>query len=295
MTTALVLSGGGSLGAVQVGMVRALIEAGIDFDHVVGTSVGAVNAAWLATHDRSSGDGRRGVDALVEVWKGLRRQDVFPTQTWHGLLAAGGLRPSMVPDSGLRTLLTRHLGDRRLENTPVGLHVVAVDARTGLSIRLSSGPAVESVLASCAIPGILPPVQIGERTYIDGGVVDNCPVRHALDLGADRLWVLPAGYRCAMPSLPATVVGMALHGLTLLVQHGLAQDLERYSDHVALHVAPPLCPLAISPADFSHSEELIDRAHESTAAWLADGAPRLPLAYSHPHPHAEVSASRPEP
>lgn len=280
MTTALVLSGGGSLGAVQVGMLRALLEADIGFDMVIGTSVGAVNAAWVAS-DRS----RDGIDGLAGLWRGLRRENVFPTSPWHGMLAASGLRRSLVPDRGLRSLLTRHLGFEHLEDAPIPVHVVAVDALTGRSTAFSTGPAVDAILASTAIPGVLPPVRIGSRWFVDGAVVDNCPIRHAIDLGADSLWVLPAGYPCASTDLPSTAVGMALQGLTLLVQHGLARDLDRYRRDVEIRVAPPLCPLAVSPADFSHSAELIARAHASTAAWLAASCPAEHAALSLPHPH----------
>ena len=116
-------------------------------------------------------------------------------------------------------------------------------------------------------------------------MVDNCPIRHGVDLGADTLWVLPAGYPCAAAKLPTTAVGMALHGLTLLVQHGLALDVERYGHGTAIHVAPPLCPLDVSPADFSHSEELIARGRASTAAWLAASCPAAPGLLSLPHGH----------
>ncbi len=290
MSTGLVLSGGGSLGAVQVGMLRALVEAGIGFDMVVGTSVGAVNAAWIAADPSIDG-----VDGLARLWCGLRREDVFPAGPWHGMLAASGFRRSLVADRGLRTLLSRHLGFERLEDAPTPVHVVAVDALTGRSTALSTGSAVDAILASTAIPGVLPPVRIGSQWFVDGAVVDNCPIRHAVDLGADTLWVLPAGYPCASTELPATAVGMALQGLTLLVQHGLALDLDRYRHDIEVHVAPPLCPLAVSPADFSHSAELIARAHTSTAAWLAAACPVDRAALSLPHPHAAPPDPPPDP
>lgn len=281
MTTAVVLSGGASLGAVQVGMLQALLEAGVEIDMLVGTSVGAVNAAWVA------GDPTRdGVDGLARLWRGLRREDVFPASPWRGLLAASGRRRSLVSDTGLRALLTRHLAFERLEDAAVPVHVVAVDALTGRSVAFSEGPAVDAVLASTAIPGVLPPVPIGSRWFVDGAVVDNCPVRHAVALGADRLWVLPAGYPCASAELPSTAVGMAVQGLTLLVQHGLALDVDRYRTDVEVHVAPPLCPLAVGPADFSHADELIARGRESTAAWLAAGSPHDTSVLALPHPHA---------
>ena len=76
MTTAFVLSGGGSLGAVQVGMLRALSERNITPDLVVGTSAGALNAVFVAEH----GTGPAALDRLAEIWTGLRRDDVFPVR-----------------------------------------------------------------------------------------------------------------------------------------------------------------------------------------------------------------------
>jgi NTE family protein len=268
-------------------MLRALVEADVEFDMVVGTSVGAVNAAWIAA-DPSP----RGVDGLVRLWCGLRRDDVFPASPWHGLLAASGLRQSLVTDRGLRSLLTRHLGFERLEDAPTAVHVVAVDALTGHGTVLSSGSAVDAIMASTAIPGVLPPVRIGSRWVLDGAVVDNCPIRHAVDLGADTLWVLPAGYPCASAELPSTAVGMALQGLTLLVQHGLAVDLDRYRRDVEVRVAPPLCPLAVSPADFSQSAELIARAHATTTAWMSAGCPVDRQAFSPTHLHESPPGPR---
>ena len=285
-TTALVLSGGGSLGAVQVGMLGALAEAGVAFDMVIGTSVGAINAAWVA----SSGLGD--LEGLADVWRGMQRADVFPASPWRAAMAAAGRRRSLVSDTGLRSVLERHVRFARLEDAPIPLHVVAVDALTGESRVFSRGPAIEAVLASAAIPGLLPPVRIGAHWYVDGGVVDNCPIGHGVALGADRLWVLPAGYPCAPPDLPSGAVAMALQGVALLVQHGLALDVERYRGDVDLRVVPPPCPLSVSPSDFSRGSELIAAGRRSAHQWLDASCPdvRAALSVPHPHPPAPVVA-----
>ncbi|GLZ48900.1 hypothetical patatin-like protein [Actinomycetospora sp. NBRC 106375] len=287
MSTVLVLSGGGSLGAVQVGMLAGLAEAGVAFDVVIGTSVGAINAAWIA------GDpGLAGVERLAGVWRGLRRADIFPSSPWWGLLAASGRRSGLVSQHRLRSLLDEHVRFERIEDATTPLHVVAVDAQSGQSTLLSTGSAVDAVLASAAIPGVFAPVAIGDRWFIDGGVVDNCSISHAVGLGADTVWVLPAGYPCAVPALPTTATGMALHGLTLLVHQRLAPDLERYRDQVDLRVVPSLCPLSVSPADFSRADELIDSARTSTRTWLARGCPPEVATAMLPHPHAGGSITR---
>lgn len=287
MTTAVVLSGGSSLGAAQVGMLAALLQSGVRADLFVGTSVGALNAAWAAADPTPAG-----VAVMDRIWRGLGRRDVFPTSPWHGVLAMSGHRRGMVPDTALRALLRRHLRYSRLEDAAVPVHVVATDVGTGCDALFSSGPAVEALLASAAIPGVLPPVRIGGRWYADGGLVNNTPISHAAALGADTVWVLPAGYPCARPDPPSSPVGMALHGLTLLVQRRMLAEAEEYQDRVELRIVPPLCPIALSPADFSQTGDLIDRAYASTRHWLRHehgrGGPAM-LA-PHTHPPGPVSA-----
>ncbi|QCH26293.1 patatin-like phospholipase family protein [Mycobacteroides salmoniphilum] len=263
MTTAFVLSGGASLGSIQVGMLLALTEAGVVPDLIVGTSVGALNGGWLAA--RSDMDG---MNALADLWRSLSRGDVFPTNLYTGFLGFIGRRRSLVSDSGLRRLLKEHLEFRRLEDAPIPLHVVATDVLTGKDVLLSSGDPIDAIAASAAVPAVLPPVTIDGRVFIDGGVVNNTPLSHAVSLGADEIWVLPTGYACALREAPRGALAMALHATTLAINQRLAVDVARFERTVALRVVPPLCPVRISPIDFSHSGELIDRARQQTLRWL---------------------------
>ncbi|MFN2376039.1 MAG: patatin-like phospholipase family protein [Candidatus Binatia bacterium] len=268
MTTAFVLSGGGSLGAVQVGMLQALSRAGIRPDLLVGCSVGALNASWVAGDPAADS-----IDGLARLWRSLSRGDVFPIQPVHGLLGFLGYRSSMLSDSGLRRLLKRYVAFRNLEDSPIPLHVVACDVLAGREVLLSRGPAVEAILASAAIPGVFPPVTVQGRACMDGGILDNTPISHAHDLGADTIWVLPAGYACALPRPPTSSLGMALHGLSLALQQRLAIDIARFEPIVDLRVVPPLCPVPTSPADFSQAGALIDGARDSTEHWLRSLCP----------------------
>jgi NTE family protein len=189
MSTAFVLSGGASLGAVQVGMLRALYERGITPDFVVGTSAGALNGAFIASRPQSV----ETADELATVWRGVRRAQIFPPNPITGLAGFLGRRNHLVPDTGLRALLERELGFERLEDSAIPLHVIAVDLYTAREVRLSSGPAVDAITASAAIPGVFEPVEWGDMDLIDGGVANNTPVSHAVELGADNVYVLPAG------------------------------------------------------------------------------------------------------
>lgn len=263
MSIAFVLSGGASLGAVQVGMLRALDESGIRPDLIVGTSVGALNGAFIA--------GRRGsgaADQLASVWRSLRRKDVFPVGPIQGALGYYGFRDSLVRPDALRRLLRQQLTISLLEDALVPLHVVATDVRTGDAVLLSRGDAVEAILASAAVPAVFPPVRIDGRDLMDGGVSDNTPISHAISLGATSVYILPAGYACTLPHAPRTAIGMALQALTLMIGWRLAMDIQRYERECALHVIPPLCPLDVSSTDFSRAAELIDRSYESTLRWL---------------------------
>ncbi len=152
--TAFVLAGGGSLGAVEVGMLETLVGQGISADLVVGSSVGAINAAYFAARPDAEG-----VRSLGRIWRGLRRRDVFPFAPLGSLLSFFSLRNYLVDPTPLRRLLERQLPYRDMARTAIPLHVVATDILKGTEVVLSSGPAIEAVLASAAIPAVFPPIK----------------------------------------------------------------------------------------------------------------------------------------
>jgi len=128
---------------------------------------------------------------------------------------------------------------------------------------------------------------------MDGGVGNNTPISHAVSLDVDQIWVLCAGHACALDEAPGNPLAMALHALSLLLHKQLAVDVERYEPIVELRVLPPLCPLTVSPIDFSHSEDLIDRAYEASTRWLDEDHPPVGQAAFlgvHEHPGQEGSA-----
>jgi len=282
MTTAFVLSGGGSLGAVQVGMLQALADRDIAPDLLVGASAGALNAAFVAGHGFSAGT----LDQLAAIWSRLRRRDVFPFSPPRQLLALAGARPSLCAPDGIRRLIETHLTYADLEDAEIPVHVVATDVLAGTDVVLSSGDPVPAVLASAAIPAVFPPVPVDDLVLFDGGVANNTPISHAAALGADRIVVLPAGVACALAAPPRTAVAIAVHALTLLIEQRLMLDIATYHDRVELIVLPPLCPLSVSSSDFRSGALLIDRAHTATARWLAAGNHRLP------HPERFLSLHR---
>ena len=263
--TAFVMAGGGSLGAVEVGMLHALIASGEHPDFVVGASAGGINAAFFAFDPTLAG-----VERLRAIWVALRRSDLFPFSL-SNLLALITGRDHLCGHAGLRRLLQTHLGDRAIEDAPLPLHIVASDLATGDEVLLSAGPVVDAVLASAAIPGVFPPVDVGGRLLVDGGVANNTPISSAARLGATRIVVLPTGFACALRKVPGHAIARAMHALDLLVVRQLLNDIEHYRTVLELHVVPALCPLDVSPYDYSASAMLIDRAAAGTAAWIDGG------------------------
>lgn len=262
--TAFVFAGGGSLGAVQVGMLQALLEAGVHPDFVVGTSVGALNAAYFAgTPDLG------GVKRLADIWRGLRRHDIFPVSFASAMRLLRN-PDSLVDPTNLRALVAANLPFMRIEDAALPLHVLATDM-AGVGRVLSSGPAVDSVMASAAIPSIFPPVDIDGTLLVDGAIAANTPLRQACDLGASRVVILPTGYACDLEEPPRGVIGQAMHAITLLIAWQLMREIDLTPPEIRLHMAPALCPLRVSAFDFSQSAELISRARAKTRNWIRRG------------------------
>jgi NTE family protein len=262
-------------------MLRALYEREIVPEFVVATSAGALNAAFIASRPQTV----ETADALGEIWRGLRRGQVFPVNLLTGLLGFLGARDHLVPDGAMRRLVTRHIERDRLEHMPLELHVIAVDVVTGVEVRLSQGSAVEAVMASAAIPAVLPTVTWEGRELMDGGVANNTPISHAVQLGATQIYILPTGNACALDEPPRGALAMALHALSLLTQRRLIDDIETHKDRTKLVVLPPPCPVSVQPIDFSHADFLIDRAYADACQFLDDGGGARPPIRMRMHGH----------
>ncbi len=284
--TAFVFAGGGSLGAIQVGMLKALVAGGLLADFVVGASVGAINAAYFA--GRPNADG---VLRLEQLWRGLRREQVFPLSAVAGMLCLLGLRDHLVDPGALAAMLEREMPYSRLDRARIPCYVIASDLRDGAQVVLEAGSVSEALRASTALPAIFPPVSLGERTLIDGSVTSNLPLSAAVRRGANRIVLLPTGSPCALKELPHGPVAVALHALNLLIAKQLVFELEQGVRDAHVVVVPPLCPLGTSAYDFSQSGTLIDRAAASTTAWLESGGmerTELPMQLD-PHTHAGMT------
>ena len=261
--TAFVFAGGGSFGAIQVGMLHSLAAHGITADMVVGSSVGALNGAFYAG-DPTPG----GVERLGDIWRGLTRHDVFPIG-WRAVLSFLWRRDFLIPHDGIRKLIDDHIPYRNLQDARLPVHIVTTDIITGDSVVLSEGPTADAIVASTAIPGAFMPVHYKDYYLADGAISSNTPIRVAIRKGARRLVILPTGHACATQAPPVGAVANALHALTLLIARQLVSELETLAPDIEYFVVPPLCPLVGSPYDFSRTADHIDRAILSTDAWLA--------------------------
>lgn len=258
-------AGGGSFGAIQVGMMQALAARGVTADMVVGSSVGALNGAYYAGAPTLDG-----VKKLAKIWRGLRRQDVFPVSV-KTLLSFLWRRDFLISHDGVRRLIDDHLPFRNLEDATMPVHIVTTNIVTGGSVVLSDGPAAEAIVASTAIPGAFAPVEYKGLYLADGAISSNTPIRVAIEKGAQRLIILPTGFACAGDAPPKGAVANVLHAVTLLISRQMIDDLEYIDPAIEYHVVPPLCPLVGSPYDFSRTDEHIDRAIRKTEQWIDNG------------------------
>jgi NTE family protein len=233
VTTAFVLGGGGVLGSAEVGMLHALLEAEVTPDMVLGSSVGALNGVAVAAEPTLAA-----VERLTETWTRLGARDVFSSSVVgqisnlvrHGTYLHG--------DGGLRTLIEQLAPGARIEDLPVAFECVAASIERAAAHWFSAGPVVDAVLASCAVPGLLPPVLVGGEHFMDGGLVCSLPMERAVQLGATRVFVLHVG-RIERPlQVPQRPWDVALVAFEISRRHQFSDDLSRVPDGVEVHILP---------------------------------------------------------
>lgn len=259
-----VLGGGGSLGAGQVGMLRALAERDIRPDLVVGTSVGSVNGALLAL------DPVGAPTRLEGIWHRMTRAKVFPGGPIAQLRTVRLHKNHIFPNSGLAEILATELaGVDDFASLTLPFGAVAVDAVTGQAVLLNSGQLTPAILASSAIPGIYPPVYHDGRVLYDGGVVANVPIRQALASGAKSVVVLDCAFPGHLPRVPETIADAVLFWATLGMRNQAVLESERASAEVPVLYLPGAPVVAVTPLDFGHTEELISNAYNSSRDFLS--------------------------
>ena len=265
---AFVFSGGGPLGALQVGALRALFEYGLRPDLAVGTSVGAMNATFVAMEPSLPG-----VLRLEDLWRNLGDDDLFPgsrlRRSWARMFVKGN---HVIPNDGIRRVLETKLPAPRFEDAQIPLGVIATDLETGAEEVFTSGELVRPLLASTAMPGIFPPVAIGDRTFIDGGVSNNVPIAPAIALGANTIYVLNSTSHSLQRRPLARPFDYLLHAFSLARSQRVALEQTLYAERVRLVILPAV-PLSfyVPFASMAHTEELITSAYEHTKRFLSGG------------------------
>lgn len=254
-------------------MLQALYEQGIRPDLLVGTSAGAINAAFIASRPPRVETAHE----LQRIWRGLRRCHVFPASPVTAGLGFLRFRDHSVSAGSLRRMVRRHLEIDRLEEAPVELYVVAADVLSGQEVRLSSGSVEEAILASAAIPGVFPAVPWGSQLLMDGGIVNNTPISHAIELGADRVFVLQAVSTGPLKGAPRGVLASGVAAMSRAITRRVAEDATRYGEDVDLTVLPAPHLEGIMPTDFNHADELIVRGLDLARAMLARADRAVPL------------------
>lgn len=262
---AFVLSGGGSLGAMQAGMLEALLERDITPDVLVGTSIGAANAAYLAA-DPTLPRAR----ALSDLWRSLRPRELFPLgpiRTLKALRRDG----SLFPADPFRALIERHLPYTRVEHARVPLRIVATDFSDGTEAVLGSGSVADAVLASTALPGVFPPHPVGGRLFLDGGLVDHVPLAPAIAMGADTIYVLACGFPCPPQANHRSARSVIAHSMGIMLSQRIRLDVaEVAKSNPGLNIVslPPVCSHA-GLRDLERSASLIQQARSQTRLFLA--------------------------
>lgn len=272
MRTAFVLGGGGVLGAVEVGMLRALLEHGVRPDLVLGTSIGAFNGALVAQRPEPEV-----VERLTGLWAsvGTAREAGYgdrPLRSVRRAVASGTHLWSAGP---LRKRLEDELGDVRFEDLAVPFQVCAASIERAAEHWFDSGPVVDAVIASAAVPGLLPPARVDGEHYLDGGIVNSVPLGRAVALGATRVFVLQVGRLDRPLRPPKRPWEVARVSFEIARRHRFVRELAELPDDVECHVLPARGTSGrddtlLGTRDFSGVQDRIDQTYDAARAYLAE-------------------------
>ena len=268
---AFVLGGGGQLGAHEVGMLRALLERGIAPDLVVGTSIGAINGAALAAEPTTEAVAR-----LSEMWSRIERSDFFDGSIVGRLATLARSRTHFQGNEALRTLLEESLPVARIEDLAVRFECVAACVETASERWFDSGPLADAVLASSAVPGLLPPVEIDGEHFLDGGIVNSIPVGRAAALGAREIYVLHVGRVEQALRVPRWPWEVAVVAFEIARRHRFFGDLAALGDDIEVHVMPTgrtRPPPGFAGLRFGDTSKIpghIASAYEASARYLSE-------------------------
>lgn len=272
--TAFVLGGGGRWGAVEVGMLRALDEQGVRPDLILGASIGAFNGSVIADEP-----GPGGVERLEELWTELSESDLFGGGMFDRVRSVATLQPAIHSSDDLREVLVHvHGNDKRIEDLQVPFQCVAASIERAAEHWFTSGPLVDALLATSAVPVLFPPVAIGEEHYYDGGLVNSVPLGRAVKLGATSVYVLQVGRIESPLRVPEKLYEAGLISFEIARRHTFAAALAEIPGDVEVHVLPSGNPVAFDDRrqlrwrDTGDTGELVEGAYVATTSYLAEAA-----------------------
>ena len=260
-----VLGGGGSLGAVQVGMLEALTDQRVTPDLVTGTSVGSLNGAVIARNPTGA------ANRLSHAWARITRNQIFP----GGLLAqARTLQHSkthLFPNTGLAAVIADFLGaTTTFDDLTLPFAAVTMDIATAAPFVIDAGSLLPALLASAAIPGVFPPVDHDGRRLYDGGVVANVPLRQAVAMGARSLVVLDCTFPGHLLPPPESLAETVLFTAMVTMRSQSILEAPLVAAHVPVVYLPGPAACRCSPFNFDFTELLIEGAYEAALSFLHD-------------------------
>ena len=270
--TVLVLGGGGGRGAAQLGILRALADWGVRPDACVGTSVGALNAAVAAALPLPEA-----VDALERIWASPETRAVFRTHPLRIALNRALRRPWLYSGASIAELVDfamEMVGVRRFEDLSRPLRIIVTDLASGEPVVISRGPLRDPLRASCAVPLVFPPVELGDRDYVDGGVTDNCSLATAAGMDPERIVAVDLTAEPAQPRIRRwselfdRVTSTALHAR-------VRADFERFSGRVPVTLICPRFAPRLRVTDFGTVREAARAAMASLLQGLGSRDGRL--------------------
>ena len=270
--TAFVLGGGGLLGAVEVGMLRALLEAGVRPDLIVGTSVGALNGALVATDPEP-----RVVDRLVRLWESAAGSgEVYGDGAVRQVTRAVRTGTHLHSAKPLRDRLAQELGDLTFAELAVPFQCCAASIERAAEHWFTAGRVTDAVMASAAVPGLLRPARVDGEHYLDGGIVNSIPVGRAVECGATNVFVLQVGRVDRPLSVPTKPWEVARVSFEIARRHRFHREMAELPAHVTAHVLPTgggdvrRDDSLLSYRDFAAVMRRIDRAYDASSAYLAE-------------------------
>jgi NTE family protein len=267
---AFVLGGGGVIGVAEAGMARALLEAGVRPDLVCGTSIGALNGAAIAADPTPAG-----VERLLSMWDALAGDGVLDGSVFRRVAEVLRHRTSLHGNRALRQMLVDQLPARTFEDLDVPFECVAASIERAREHWFSTGDLIDPVLASCALPGVFPPVRIGDEHFVDGGLVNSIPLDRAVARGAETVWVLHVGRMEEALTAPRFLWQAAFVAFEISRRHRFHAYLERVGSEITVHVLPtglPARPAAtwsnLRYRDTGRIARRADLAYDATRAYL---------------------------